>query len=246
MPLLDHFHPPLSPQRHWESFHVNWAGAMADALNDRLLPEGYFAEEHARLGARVEIDVATFRASPDAPDAGSGGGPATSILPNRVWAPPAPAFAVPVAFPDTFEVLVTRDEGGTTLVAAIELVSPANKDRESHRAAFAAKCASYLAEGVGLVVIDIVTSRQANLHDDVMRLLGDDSPAHRLPEPAALSTVAYRPVVRDGGGQVDVWPAALRVGDAMPIVPLAIDPETSLPLDLEATYMTARRRRRLG
>ena len=29
MPLLDHFHAPLSPQRHWESFHVNWAGAIA-------------------------------------------------------------------------------------------------------------------------------------------------------------------------------------------------------------------------
>ena len=60
MPLLDHFHPPLSPRRHWESFHVNWAGAIADALNESLLPEGYFAEEHAQLGPWVEIDVATF------------------------------------------------------------------------------------------------------------------------------------------------------------------------------------------
>ena len=54
MPLLDHFHAPLAPRRHWESFHVNWAGAIADALNERLLPEGYFAEEHAHLGARVQ------------------------------------------------------------------------------------------------------------------------------------------------------------------------------------------------
>ena len=34
MPLLDHFRPPLHPQRHWESFHANWAGAMADVLNE--------------------------------------------------------------------------------------------------------------------------------------------------------------------------------------------------------------------
>jgi hypothetical protein len=60
MPLLDHFHPPLSPRRHWESFHVRWASALADDLNQRLLPEGYFAEEHAQLGARIETDVATF------------------------------------------------------------------------------------------------------------------------------------------------------------------------------------------
>src|SRR5687768_17260187 len=36
--------PPLPPQRHWQSFHVNWVGAIADALNDRRLPDGYFAE----------------------------------------------------------------------------------------------------------------------------------------------------------------------------------------------------------
>ena len=243
MPLLDHFHPPLSPQRHWESFHVNWAGAIADALNDRLLPEGYFAEEHARLGARVEVDVATF-CGPSATGGGNGAG-ATSTLPNRVWTPPAPAFAVPVAFADSFEVLVTRVEGGTTLVAAVELVSPANKDRDAHRAAFAAKCASYLSEGVGLVVIDIVTSRRANLHDDVMRLLGHNGPEYRLPEPSSLSAVAYRPIRRDDTEQVDVWPDTLRVGGALPVLPLAIDAATCLPLDLEATYMAARRRRRI-
>src|SRR5262249_24874783 len=60
MPLLDHFHAPLTPARHWESFHVNWAGAITDLLNEHLLPEGYFAEEHTHSGARVEIDVATY------------------------------------------------------------------------------------------------------------------------------------------------------------------------------------------
>ena len=43
VPLMDHFHPPLHPRRHWESFHVTWAGAIADALNETLLPDGYFA-----------------------------------------------------------------------------------------------------------------------------------------------------------------------------------------------------------
>src|SRR5947208_2907941 len=122
MPLLDHFHPPLAPHRHWESFHVNWAGAIADALNESLLPEGYFAEEHAHLGPRVEIDVATFNESePPGRQAA-----ATATLPPRAWAPPAPALVVPAAFPDAFEVLVFESEGGTRLVAAIELVSPGN------------------------------------------------------------------------------------------------------------------------
>src|SRR6266699_2983862 len=114
MPLLDHFHAPLAPRRHWESFHVNWAGAIADALNESLLPEGYFAEEHAQLGPRVEIDVATFEHSEPPARLAS----ATATRPPRAWAPAAPALVVPAAFPDTFEVLVFESEGGTRLVAA--------------------------------------------------------------------------------------------------------------------------------
>ena len=33
MPLLDHFHPPLSERRPWESFHSTWCGSLADYLN---------------------------------------------------------------------------------------------------------------------------------------------------------------------------------------------------------------------
>src|SRR3954447_16862628 len=100
MPLLDHFHPPLSPRRHWESFHVTWAGAIADALNEDLLPDGYFAEEHAHAGARIEIDMATF---PDEPPAGrvpsSNARQESGPVATRTYAPPAPPLTVPVAFP---------------------------------------------------------------------------------------------------------------------------------------------------
>lgn len=240
MPLLDHFHAPLFPRRHWESFHVNWAGAIADALNERLLPEGYFAEEHARLGARIEIDVATFtgQSSPSDRDGG------TVTLPVRTWTPPVPALIIPAAFPDRFEVLVFEGEAGATLVAAIELVSPANKDRAAHRQAFAVKCASYVAQGISLVIVDIVTSRQANLHNEVMRLLGHDG-ATALPPEAGLYAVAYRPIVRNQVEQIEVWPALLAVGQVLPVLPLALNAELCLPLDLEATYLAACQRRRL-
>ncbi len=241
MPLLDHFHPPLAPRRHWESFHVNWAGAIADVLNERLLPEGYFAEEHAHIGARVEIDVATFA---DAPPATPGNG-ATTTLSARVWTPPEPPVVLPAAFPDSFEVLVFEAEGGARLVAAIELVSPANKDRAAHRRAFAIKCASYLCQGVGLVIVDIVTSRQANLHNHVLQVLDQDRPPAVLPDETLLYAVAYRPIVRDGAQQVEVWPSALALGQPLPTVPLALNAELCLPINLEETYTAARQRRRL-
>jgi hypothetical protein len=239
MPLLDHFRPPLHPQRHWESFHANWAGAIADDLNERLLPEGYFAEEHVRLGARVEIDVATFEGTPPQRNGG------VATLPARVWTPPAPAMVVPAAFPDVFEVLVFHSEGGADLVAAIELVSPANKDRPGHRLAFVTKCASYLAQGIALMVIDIVTTRGGNMHDELMGVMGHGE-AYRLAVGTELYAVAYRPLVREQAEQIHVWPAALSVGQVLPTLPLALDAETCLPLDLEATYTAACQRRRLG
>ena len=61
MPLRDHFRPPLSERRPWESFHATWAGSLADVLNQRWLPEGYFAEVQTYANARVEIDVATYQ-----------------------------------------------------------------------------------------------------------------------------------------------------------------------------------------
>jgi hypothetical protein len=241
MPLLDHFHPPLFPRRHWESFHVNWAGAIADVLNERLLPEGYFAEEHVHFGPRVEIDVSTWADGGTASkEAGNG---TTTAAPVRVWSPPAPSFVVSGAFPDSVEILVFESEGGPTQVASVELVSPSNKDRARHRRAFTAKCASYLAQGVGLIIIDIVTSRRANLHNELMTLL-EHEPATHLPA-EDLYAVAYQPIVRDETEQIDVWTTTLHVGEPLPTLPLALNAELRLPVDLEETYTAACQRRRL-
>lgn len=238
MPLLDHFHPPLFPRHHWESFHVTWAGEMAAALNQTLLPVGYFAEEHAHAGARVEIDVATFRADPPNGDAVGGG----VLTQPAVYAPPAPVVVVPAAFPDEYEVRVYETESGARLVAAIELVSPGNKDRAEHRRAFVSKCAGYLAQGVALVVIDVVTNRSANLHAELMAVLGGPT---GLPDGASLYCTAYRPIVRDEREQIEVWADELAVGRSMPTMPLALNAERCVPVDLEATYTAARGRKRL-
>jgi hypothetical protein len=243
MPLLDHFHAPLHPRRHWESFHTAWAGTIADVLNRDLLPEGYFAEEQTHAGARVEIDVATFQ------DAGTGVGPSqapggTATLLPRLWAPAAPTATIPMVFPSDFEVLVFQSDGGSTLVAAIELVSPANKDRPIERRAFATKCANYLYHGISLIIVDIVTSRQGNLHHELLDLVEDAQDA-RLPEGTGLYAVAFRPIKRGEAAQADVWTAALAVGQPLPLLPLALDAQHCLPIDLEATYEATCERRRI-
>src|SRR5436305_15342580 len=102
MPLLDHFHPPLHPYHHWESFHSSWATRLADALNDQWLPPEFLAAEHTHAGAHLEIDVATYERPAEGPRP-QADGPQTATLP-RTWAPPAPSHVLPALFPDSFEV----------------------------------------------------------------------------------------------------------------------------------------------
>jgi hypothetical protein len=241
MPLLDHFHPPLSRARHWEALHARWAAAIADTLNDDLLPEGYFAEAPVHSG-RVEVDVATFEeANGGHVEAGSQGGPTVA---QQVWSPPQPAALWPAVFPEYAEVLVYQDEGGPSLVGAVELISPANKDRPETRRAFAIKCAAYLQSGVGVLIIDVVTSRQANLHNAVAELLA--APAESLlPGDAPLYAAAYRPIRRDEIEHIETWTERLALGRDLPEMPLALHRGLCLPIDLEATYSEACRRIRL-
>src|SRR5688572_26038928 len=144
MPLLDHFHPPLSRRRHWDSFHGGWAEAIAKHFNEDLLPEHFFAEARVNIKGSVEIDVGTFEdenGHEKARDANGG---------VAIWAPPRPVAAAPLDFAalDVIEVQVINDEEGPRVVAAIEFVSPANKDRPRSRKMFAVKCAAYLQEGI--------------------------------------------------------------------------------------------------
>ena len=244
MPLLDHFHPPLHPARHWESFHARWANSIADALNETLLPDEYFAEIQVHIGSRVEVDVATLHdAGQPALTTEEQHGPVAVAL-ARPWAPPRAAFAMPAIFPDSAEVLVFHELGGPNLVAAVELVSPGNKDRAGERRGFAAKCITYLQQGVGLIVIDIVTERRANLHNELVDLMALGAQFHVANE--GLYAIAYRPIRRTDVERIDVWTAELFLGGTLPLLPLALNRGICVPLDLERTYTDACRRSRLA
>jgi hypothetical protein len=245
MPLLDHFHPPLHPARNWESIYLAWAAAIMARLNERVLPTTYYAEMQFHIGSRVEVDVATLEREAPArqPAAVPGNGPAATLV-TETWAPPLPALVIPALFPDEIEVQVLGGPTGAQLVAAVELVSPGNKDRLEARRAFACKCASYLQMGIGLVVVDVVTDRLANLHDELMRLM-EQGDGLLFPGTPTTYAAAYRPVRRKEADQVECWPAALAVGQPLPVVPLALRGGPTLPLDLEATYGEARQRSRL-
>lgn len=231
MPLLEHFRPPLSVTHPWTAFHSAWANAITNQLNE-VLPEDYYAIPEVTRDDQIEIDVATLEGPAHA---GANGGTATAV-----WAPPRPSLAAPVDFSRIHgtAIRVFQDQGGPQLRAAIELVSPANKDRPRSRSTFAAKCVGYLERGVHVVVLDTVTLRHANLHTEIAQVL-EATEALAWDSETHLYAVSYRTVARDRQTLVEAWPHSLTLGQELPTLPLWLRVDLCLPLPLEANYTTA-------
>jgi hypothetical protein len=235
MPLRDHFHSPLDDLTSWEGFHGQWPAMIVLALQRRL-PRRYVAAPRAHSGSSVEIDVATYeKDTPDSlfSDAGNGnGGVATAV-----WAPARPtlALATDLFAPDEYEVRVYDSKRGRRLVAAVEIVSPANKDRPEHRAAFVAKCVALLQQRVSVTIIDLVTTRNFNLYRDLLELIGQKDPSLE-PEPPPLYAVACRGTKQNGTWLLETWAHTLKLGQPLPTLPLWLADNLAVPLELEESY----------
>ncbi len=235
MPLRDHFRPPLSDRRSWEGFHGGWPMMIVNTLGQKL-PERYIAEPQVHLGSSIEIDVATYEEddtdSPSAGEGNNGGGVATAV-----WAPPKPTLAVAADLPalDEYAVRVYDTRSGRRLVAAVEIVSPANKDRPEHRRVFVAKCAALLQNRVCVAIIDLVTTRTSNLYSDLMELFGQTDPA-LADGPPPLYAVACRWVKKGDAWFLETWTHPLALGRPLPTLPLWLAENLAVPLELELSY----------
>lgn len=224
MPLLDHFRPPLRDRRPWTGFHGNWATRIAARLN-RMLPEGWIASPITQWN--VEVDVGAFE-EPLAAASEAG-----SSLPMSE--PRAPQLTV--MFPlliDEVGVRVYREVGELKLVGIIELVSERNKDRPDTRDALLSKCESCLHEGIGVMLIDAVTTLRANLHAELLQRIGIESEAT-----GALYAASYRPKRRGDETELDIWYESLTLGRPIPSMPLALRGGPSFEVDLETPYLEA-------
>ena len=232
MELLDHFRPPLSQRRRWHSFHNTWAANISARLN-QILPEGYFAEANVQFG--IEIDVAALKESePQSPE--------KSNPEQAQWSPQSPTLTLPFTpAADAVEIAVFSTGEGPTLVGAVELLSPGNKDRVASRNAFTSKCETYLQQGAGLVVVDVVTTLQANLHTELMNRL--EMTPSRSVDP--LYAVAYRVADHNGAMQLEVWEESLALGNPLPTLPLWLKGGLYMPIELSLTYGSTCRENRI-
>ncbi len=219
MPLRDHFRPPLDLSRSWQEFHGAWPTLIVMALN-RHLPPRYVAGPRVQIGTSFEIDVAAMADGRTGSIGAGSGGIAKTDFPEQ----------------DEFEVRIYEEmRRERRLVAAVEIVSPANKDRPEHRRMFVAKCADLLRQHVSVSIVDVVTTRQANLYGDLLDLIGEADPALSPVSPGIYATSCRW--LRDGDSpRLETWLHPLSIGRELPTLPLWLAGELAVPLELESSY----------
>ncbi len=212
-----------------------WPGSIVQQLS-KLLPPEYIAEPRGHLGTAMEIDIgATFGESGDRGE----GGIATATA-TATWTKMFPVVAVDTDPPDEYEyeVRIYDMERERQLVAAIELVSPANQDRPETRMAFVAKCAALLRKGVAVTVVDLVTIRRFNLYAQLMEFIGHPDRTMSADGPPIYAATC-RWVTRGTRARLEAWSHTMVVGEPLPTLPLWLSDECVVPLNLELSYEQA-------
>jgi hypothetical protein len=237
MPLRDHFRPPLDNIASWEELHGQWPAIIVQHLRKKL-PDGYVAGPRVHSGSQIEIDVAAFEkddlSSTNGISEGNGG------VATAVWAPAAASLAIETDLPDfdEYEVRIYDARRGRRLVAALEIVSPANKDRPEHRNIFVGKCAALIQKGIAVSIVDLVTVRQFNLYAEVLAFVGHDDPTLSDPPPE-IYAASCRWVKMEKRAILQAWSHVVTIGQPLPTLPLWLDADLVVPLDLEQSYEQA-------
>ena len=223
MPLHD-----WNEQSGWEGVRHSWQTELLRWIKPRL-PSGY----RAYIGSVPTIAVGAPTEKPDVSvrqwpreQAPAADGATTA---------PEPDEEVAVATIDPSTAVYVENRG--RLTAAVELISPRNKDRPSSRATYLARYVGYLLEGVNLLLVDVHRWPLAfSFADQIAHELQFTQPP--LPAPFAVGYRVGEPAAT-GGHLLAVWRRALTVGAPLPVLPLPLTVDVQIPVDLEQTYSRA-------
>ncbi len=230
MPLHD-----WKDERGWDGVHLLWLAQLLDWIQPRL-PAGF----RAYVGSVPALTLEAGNGKPDVTVRGWRSPP--SEVASSGAAGLAPDRETVATFTLDPQQAVHVDWHGQ-LIAAVELVSPRNKDRLEARARYSRRYLGYLRQGVHLMLVDVFAHPAAfSFADAISADLGLGEPA--TPSPHAISYRVGGPVPRDDemGTQVALWRRPLRIGQPLPELPLVLDEDQAVVIDLETTYRQAARR----
>jgi hypothetical protein len=216
----------------WDGVHNIWIVELLRWIKPRL-PAGY----RAYIGSTPALTVGATQEKPDVA--------VRHWLPEPPPAPPEPAGQdAELPQPDVVAATISLDPQTAVyvathnrMVAAVELVSPRNKDRPSSRAFYLARYLGYLHEGAHLLLVDVHRRPVGFSFADA--LAAEMQIKHEpLPPPLAVSYQVGEPAT-EGGRLIGTWRRSLVVGQPLPTIHLALSTRQVIPIDLETTYRAA-------
>lgn len=224
----------------FHDFHTAWVAELRTALNLSVLPEGYYALAEQHAGQRI-ADVLTLHAPPAVsqhppPLAPTTGGIAVAEAPPQVRRRQTPAQP---GLPARRRTVTIRHVSAHRLVALLEIVSPANKDRREHVDAFAQKAAEAPEAGVHVLVVDLFPPGPhdpSGMHEAIRSMFDHDEEVYDLPSDEPLTLASYA-----AGAVVEIYLEHLAPGGSLADMPLFLTPDRYVSAPLETTYASAYR-----
>lgn len=219
----------------YHDFHNLWLMAIRHALNNGVLPQGYYAmTEQWVLG--VEADILTRQAAEaNGPTLPHGNGvPATPTVGLLERAKKAPR--------QSDRKIVVREADTHELAAVIELVSPGNTKEREEYAAFVVKAVDLLAAGIHLLVLDPFRPPKhapAGLHAAIWAMAAEPKKGRKsgaVPVRSPLLAASYCA----SSSSITAAVQTFAIGDLVPDIPLYLTAdEEYVMVPLEATYAAA-------
>lgn len=231
----------------FHDFHTSWITHLKEALNEGLLPKAYYALAEQRSG-QIQPDVIALKSANGNGNGNESGSGSESGMPSPAGgavalaeAPPRAAVTMrPVSNEYALKrrTLTIRHASDDRVVALIEIVSKANKDRASTVRDFAEKVVSALRQRIHVLVVDVFPAGPhdpAGMHGAVWNEIDEGQP-YEMPPDKPLTVASY---------VVNSMPVAyvepLAVGDELPDMALFLDPDWYINTPLEPTYRLAYR-----
>jgi len=212
-------------------FHNAWNNELSNALNGGLLPPEYYALTEQHAGLRI-ADVLTLHAPAPKESPPSEGDVAVAEAPPRV------RRHLSISTVDRRRTLTIRHVSRHDIVAILEIVSPANKDRPENVSKLAGKIEEMLFHGIHVVLIDLFPPSghdPLGIAGDVcQRLQADESLDVPVEKPLTLSSF-------EAGIDIQAYFEHVAVNDALPDMPLYYRQGRYVNVPLETSYQAAYR-----
>lgn len=208
----------------YHDFHQDWTIELKRQLNRGILPPGFIAMADQKVQG-PEPDVVALKRRGTTPFSTAGG---TAVLPvargkTRLN---SSIYAVKA------NRIVVKHRLGQ-VVAAIEIISPGNKDRRHSVASFRDKMADFVRKDINVLVVDPFPPGPHDpegMSEEVWDEIGGD------PLPTFPAEEPLRAIAVEAGDDVTAYTEAFAVGGEIPVMPLYLAPEWFVDAPLEASY----------